>query len=63
MRDPTVAIEREWPETAFAVCIIDKFEVCFVTKLCGKGSGEKSGNCERKNLNVFVACLVVLVHY
>ena len=34
MRDPTVAIEREWPDTAFAVCIINKFEAASL--LCNK---------------------------
>ena len=56
MRDPVVAIEREWPDTAFAVCIIVinlKLLFCFITKLCGKGSGEKPENCERTSLKCF----------
>lgn len=50
MRDPVVAIQREWPDTAFAVCIVFfnvKLLVCFITKLCGKGSGEKFEDCEK----------------
>ena len=50
MHDTSVTIQREWFDIAFAICIIVfnmKLLACFITKLCGCGSGENSEDCEK----------------
>ena len=50
MHDTSVTIQREWFDIAFGVGIVVinmKLLACFMTKLCGWGSGENSVDCEK----------------
>ena len=60
MHDTSVTIQREWFDIAFAVGIIVinmKLLACFITKLCGCGSGENSVDCEKTTCKCILCML------
>lgn len=60
MHDTSVTIQLEWFDIAFAVGIIVinmKLLACFMTKLCGCGSGENSEDCEKTTCKCILCML------